>query len=120
MPFPSSLSETLLSVGQAAVEVSCPFEEYREFVSIYRASTNTILAFQSRFPYYSECAFIFRVIRFRVESQRLVEDQDFSQEDLVGLQEIYLPSEEAVEYVLRLWKTPLESLVAPRNTEIPV
>lgn len=120
MSFPRALNEVLSAVGQAAVEVSCPIDGYREFVSVSRVRADSIMAFRNRFPYYSDCDVVFRVIRFRVESQHIAEDKHLWGPDLAGLQEIYLPSEEAVDYILGLWKVPLDTLVEPRNTDIPV
>jgi hypothetical protein len=120
MPLPQIVREVLSEVGQAAVEVSCQFEGCREFVSVYRASTSSIAAFHRSFPYYGDCDVIFRIIRFRADSQRLANDEDLWGQDLLGLQEIYVPSEDAVEFILNMWKVPAETLVAPRNTEIPV
>jgi hypothetical protein len=120
MTFPESLSETLTTIGQAAVEVECGVPEYREFVTIYRARTNAIPGFRNQFPYLDGLPIVFRVIRFRVDAALLAEDYDFCNEDLVGLQEIYLPSESAVEFILGLWQVSLESFRPPNQTEVPV
>ena len=97
MPLPQSLRESLAAIGQVAAELNCQFEGYREFVSIYRIHTNSIIGFQGRFPYYSNCEVIFRIIRFRVKSQDIEEDKDFCTQDLIDLQQVFLPTEEAVE-----------------------
>jgi len=120
MTFPASLTKTLTTIGQAAAEVKCGVPDYREFVTIYRARTNAIPGFHNQFPYLDGLPIVFRVIRFRVEATLLADDYDFCNEDLVGLQEVYLPSENAVEFVLDIWQVPLESLKPPNQTEVPV
>jgi len=79
-----------------------------------------IAAFHERYPYYKHCDVVFRVIRFRVRSEKIERDENVWGPDLFGMQEIIVPDEEAVEYILRLWQVPLQSLVEPRHTDIPV
>ena len=120
MAFPANLNAILTTIGQAATEVFCGVPDYREFVSLYRARTERIPGFQNQFPYLADFPVVYRVIRFRVDASLLEDDYDFCNEDLVGMQEIYMPSESGVEFVLDLWKVPLESLMPPSQSKIPV
>ena len=120
MALPASLRTLLNEFGQAAVEVPTPIEGYREFVSVYCGRTEDWAVFEMQFPYYAGVEVAYRLVRFRANASLIEQDYNFSMPELAGLQEIYLPSEEAVEFVLALWKVAPESFVAPKLTDIPV
>lgn len=120
MQFPASIDGILTSVGQAAVEVPCMIDDYREFVTVFRIRTANVPRFMEKFPYYANMDVVYRIMRFRVDSHLIKSDHDFYGEDLAGLQEVYLPTQEAVLYLLDLWKVPVESLLPPSQTDVPV
>jgi hypothetical protein len=120
MAFPTLLREILGSIGQAAAEVACHVEDCREFVTIYQIDTRQMIGFPDRIPYYSSCETVYRLLRFRVTSEQLEQGVNCSKEDLFGVQEVIVPTEEAVQFILQLWQVPIESLVAPRLTDIPI
>lgn len=120
MSLPEPVRDTLMNVGQVAAEVACPIEGYRDFVSVYAAPRDKVSNVSGRFPYFEDAAVIYRCIRFRVMSELIDEDADVGPHDLAGLQEIFLPSQESVEFVLGVWRVPASSLLPPREVEIPV
>ena len=120
MSLPDNVRDILENVGQVAAEVPCSIEGYREFVSVYAGPTERVMTFEERFPYYVGAKTLCRCIRFRVKSLLIEQDADVGSHDLIGLQEIYLPSENDVEFVLRLWKVAVGDLLSPRQVEIPV
>jgi hypothetical protein len=119
MALPEKVREILYDVGQVALEVPCQFEGCREFVSVYMAPRDCLAADES-FYYFENCERIFRVIRFRVETSLIEQDLSIGNDALFGLQQICLPSEEAVEFVLNLWQVDPADLLSPRDVEIPV
>jgi len=120
MSFSEEIRCTLDDLRQVAVEVLCPIDGYREFVSVFAAPKDDVVNFAGRFPYFDEATTPYRCVRFRVDSALIEQDADVHTEELVGLQEIFLPSEEAVEFVLRFWKVSNGELESPRHVEIPV
>ena len=120
MAFPAIVKAVLADIGEVAAEVSCNIEGYREFVGVYAVQTSQVINFENRFPYFRDLDSVFRVIRFRVRSHFIEQDIHVGPNDLIGLQEIYLPSESDVEFVLGLWQLPAENLQSPRFVEIPV
>lgn len=120
MSFSEEIRCILDDLGQVAVEVLCPIDGYREFVSVFATPKDDVVNFAGRFPYFGEATTLYRCIRFRVNSVLIEQDADVHTEDLVGLQENFLPSEETVEFVLRIWKVPNGELKSPRYVEIPV
>jgi hypothetical protein len=114
------MRSTLTEIGQVAAEVHCPIDGYREFVSVYATPREQVMNFEARFPYLDETTILYRAIRFRVEARLISEDADVCMEDLVGLQEIFLPDENAVEFIMNVWKVPLDALLSPRVVDIPV
>lgn len=120
MSLPENVREILMDVGQVAVEVPCPIEGCREFVSVSATAREKVMNVEGRFPYLDEAPMIYRCIRFRVKSLMIEQDADVGPHDLIGLQELNLPSEEGVEFVLRIWKVPPESLRPPKDVDIPV
>lgn len=110
----------LAEIGQVAAEVSCPIDGYREFVSVYATPRENIINFEGRFPYFDKATMLYRAIRFRVRSKLIAEETEVSPNELIGLQEIFLPSEEDVAFVLNLWQIPTADLLPPRQVEIPV
>jgi hypothetical protein len=120
MPLPDHVIETLKMVGQVAIEVKCLVEDYREFVSIYHGRTNAILNSEERFPYLQDSPVFFRCIRFRVESKYIEKDLDVAQDDMADIQEIMLPTEDAAEFVIRIWDVNPADLKHPRHVDIPV
>ncbi len=120
MTFPMKLQEMLTTIGQVAVEVESFVEGYREFVTVFRCPTSQILSFDERFPYLRGNEIVYRLMRFRVENSLIENDQHCSNEDLVGLQSLYVPSEETALHILDFWKVPPSTLVPPNQTEVPV
>lgn len=118
--FPNELKETLATIGQAAVELEPLVEGYREFVTVFLCPTNQILGFEGRFPYLVGNEIVYRLMRFRVETSLIDRDQHCSNENLIGLQSIYVATEEDALNVLKIWQVLPESLRQPRETEIPV
>ncbi|MBE7464422.1 MAG: hypothetical protein HS116_13170 [Planctomycetes bacterium] len=118
--FNSKLQSILSTIGQAAAEVECLFEGNREFISLSRVHAGRMLAFKENFPYFADQDYIYRVVRLRVESKLIDDDHDFSNSDFMGMQSIYLPSEEAVEFIFSLWKFSSDLLDEPRNTDVPI
>ena len=116
----TEMYEILADVGQAATEVECATEGCREFVSVYAAKSDQIIGFATRFPYLSGNEIVFRVIRFRVESRFIDNDLSVGPNDLLNKQEIYLPDESAVEFILGVWKILPSDMKSPRMVEIPV
>ncbi len=92
--FPAGLRSILAEVGQAAIEVDCGVEGFREFVTVFRCDTARMANFGNRFPYLRSHPVVFRVMRFRVEATLIGNHIDVSMEALVGLQSLYVPSEE--------------------------
>ena len=115
-----NIRKILIDIGQVAAEVNCPIDGYREFISVYATPRERVMNFDGRFPYLSETQILYRAIRFRVKSILIEEDADVGPNDLIGLQEIFLPSEEHVEFVMRMWKIPIDTLLSPKQVEIPV
>ena len=66
--FPAGLRSILAEVGQAAIEVDCGVEGFREFVTVFRCDTARMGNFGNRFPYMRSHPVVFRVMRFRVEA----------------------------------------------------
>lgn len=117
---PTTLSEILTTIGQAAVEVECPVEGFREFATVFRCPTDQMIGFEGRFPYLVGNPVVYRLMRFRVDSSIIENDRHCSNEDLVGLQCIYVAAEADVLNVLRIWHVSPENLRQPRETEVPV
>lgn len=103
-----------------AVEVPCLIDGYREFVSVYATPRDKVTNFEGRFPYLGDAMTLYRCIRFRVKSELIEQDAEVGPHDLVGMQEIFLPSEDDVAFVLRLWRVSEDELLSPRQVEIPV
>jgi hypothetical protein len=120
MALPEAARQTLIEVGQIAAELPCAFDDCREFVSVYAAPRDSLINVDGQFTYLDGAPTIFRAIRFRVMSALIEADLDVGPEDLIGLQTIVLPSEDAVEFVMGIWKVPLDKLLSPRNVDIPV
>jgi hypothetical protein len=120
MTITAPVRDTLTEIGQVAAELHCPIEGYREFVSIYATARTKVMNCEGRFPNLDGAETIYRAIRFRVNSALIDNDSDVGPNDLVGLQEIFLPSEEGVEFVLSIWKVNMEQLLSPREVDIPV
>ena len=120
MGLPQKTMDILNDVGQAAIEVPCLFEDCREFVSVSMANPKDILAAGNRFHYLPECERIFHAMRFRVDSAVIEQDLNVGYEELLDLQRIYLPSEEALEFILNVWQVDPADLLSPRDVEIPV
>lgn len=120
MAFTERVRDTLDNVGQVAAEVDCSIEGYREFISIYVTSRDRIMNCAGKFTYLDGAATIFRAIRFRVNSKLIDDDLNADPGDLIGLQEIFLPSEQDVEFVLSLWEIDMRQLLPPKDVEIPV
>jgi hypothetical protein len=76
--------------------------------------------FGNRFPYLRSRPVVFRVMRFRVEATLIDNHIDVSMEALVGLQSLYVPSEEMAMGILDVWGVPAVSLVPPGQTAIPL
>jgi len=120
MSFPDEIRYILNDLGQVAAEVPCLIDGYREFVSVFATPKDDVVNFAGRFPYFGEATTLYRCIRFRVDYALIDKDADVHTEDLVARQAIFLPSEETVEFVLRLWKVSNGELKSPRHVEIPV
>jgi len=120
MAFPTDVQAVLSDIGEVAAEVSCNIDGYREFVGVYAVQTSQVINFKNRFPYFRDLEVVFRVIRFRVRSHLIEQNIHVGPNDLIGLQEINLPNESAVEFILDMWNVPLDSLLSPRFVEIPV
>jgi len=118
--FPNDLKETLTTIGQAAVELESFVEGYREFVSVFHCPASQIIGFEGRFPYLVGNKIVYRLMRFRVESSLIDRDEHCSNEDLIGLQSIYVATEEDALNILKIWQVLPESLRQPRETEVPV
>ena len=118
--FPAGLRSILAEVGQAAIEVDCGVEGFREFVTVFRCDTARMANFGNRFPYLRSHPVVFRVMRFRVEATLIGNHIYVSMEALVGLQSLYVPSEEVAMGILDVWGVPAASLVSPAQTAIPV
>jgi hypothetical protein len=117
---PATVREILISLGEVAAELSCQIEGYREFVTIFRFQTAQVVGFQSQFPNLADCEVAFRLMRFRVGADLIRNDYDCCVSDLVGLQSIYVATEEDVLDVLQIWAVSAELLRAPRETEVPI
>lgn len=120
MTITEPIREILAEIGQVATELNCPIEGYREFVSVYATPRAKVMNCEGRFPNLDEAETIYRAIRFRVKSSLIDNDLDAGPNDLIGLQEMFLPSEEAVGFVLSVWKVNMEQLQSPRGVDIPV
>ena len=118
--FPVGLRSILAEVGQAAIEVECGVDGFREFVTIFRCDTSRMANFGNRFPYLRGHPVVFRVMRFRVDATLIDNHIDVSMEALVGLQSLYVPSEEMAMGILDVWGVPAASLLPPAQTAIPV
>jgi len=118
--FPAGLRSILAEVGQAAIEVECGVDGFREFVTIFRCDTSRMLNFGNRFPYLRGHPVVFRVMRFRVDVTLIDNGTECLTDDLVGLQSLYVPSEEMAMGILDVWGVPAASLLPPAQTAIPV
>ncbi|MDF1743701.1 MAG: hypothetical protein P1V19_08395, partial [Gimesia sp.] len=79
-----------------------------------------LLNFKNRFPYFQDLEKLYRVIRFRVQSQLIDLDANVGPDDLFDLQSIYLSNEDAVCFILGIWQVPPDQLQPPRYVDIPV
>lgn len=120
MSLPDKVRETLKYVGQVAAEVSCRIEGYREFVSVYAGPRACFINATGRYPYLDDAKTIYRCIRFRIASDLIERDVDVGPDDLIDLQEMRLPSEEGVEFVLGVWRVSPDDLLSPKDVAIPV
>jgi hypothetical protein len=120
MAFPDKVQAILDDIGEVAVEVACGIEDYREFVGVYAVRTEKVINFENRFPNLRDRDLVFRVIRFRVRAMLIEQDINVGPDDLIELQQIYLPSQSDVEFVLEIWQVASDSLQSPRFVEIPV
>jgi hypothetical protein len=120
MPLPERVTQILSEIGQVAAEVTCYYDEYREFIAVYATPKARLPNVDRSLSYYANAKTIYRAIRFRVRSEIIEADLNVGPNDLAGLQQIYLPSEEAVEYVLSLWQISPDELLSPREVAIPV
>ena len=118
--FPEGVRGILAHVGQAAIEVESGVNGFREFVTVYRCDTSRMTNFLQRFPYLSGESVVYRLMRFRVDASVIENDSECSMEELIGLQSIYVPSEDAAIMILDIWKVPAASLLPPNQTTIPV
>jgi hypothetical protein len=118
--FPEGVRDILADVGQAAFEVETVVNGFREFVTVFRCETNRMTNFDQRFPYLKGESVVYRLMRFRVDTNIIDKDDDCSMEDLIGLQSIYVPSENAAIMILDIWEVPASSLLPPNKTSIPV
>jgi hypothetical protein len=120
MPLPEKVSTILYKIGQVAAEVPCHFEGFREYVSVFVSQKSAIMGADRRFAYFKESDTLFRACRFRVRSELIEADADVGPEDLLDLQEIYLPSEDAVQFVVSMWLPDLAELGRPADCSIPM
>ena len=118
--FPEGVRDILANVGQAALEVKTVVDGFREFVTVFRCETNRMTNFDQRFPYLYGESVVYRLMRFRVDTNIIDKDSKCSTEDLIGLQSVYVPSENAAIMILDIWKVPASSLLPPNQTSIPV
>ena len=118
---PERVREILTTIGQVATELPPQFDDCREFVTIFRFRTDGgIPGFKSQYPYLAGCDVAYRLARFRIRSEIITRDLHCCHEDLFGLQDIHVPTEEDVVNILRIWQVPPESLQEPRETEVPI
>lgn len=117
---PETVREALASTGQVAAELPCPIEGYREFVTVFCFQTAQIMGFPSQFSYLADNEISFRLMRFKVDAELIRDDHDFSSVDLVGLQSIYVATEQDVVEILRIWAVRPELLRQARETEVPI
>lgn len=115
-----AVRSSLIEFGQVAAERPCSIEGYREFVSVYSTPRGAVINCDSRFPYLAGAEIIYRAIRFRVNSDLIENDTDVGPNDLVGLQEVFLPTEDSVAYILSVWKVEIDELLPPKYVDIPV
>lgn len=120
MSLSENVRNTLMEVGQVAAEIPCKIDGCREFVSVCVTPSNRVMNFEARFPYFADALMLYRCFRFRVESELIEQDAHVGPDDLLALQDIYLTSENDVEFVLRIWKVSQDELMSPRYVEIPV
>ena len=120
MTLPKKLTDILTNVGQAAVEVESCVDGFREFVTLFRCPTDQIIGFEGRFPYLVGNHVVYRLMRFRVNSSIIENDRQCSNEDLIGLQSIYVATQEDVLKILQIWHVSPDTLRQPRDTEVPV
>jgi hypothetical protein len=114
------LQNILEGFGQAAAEVSCEFDGCREFVSIYKTRKDSLLNGAKRFPYFAESSVLYRICRFRVQSEIIEQDTDVSPEDLWDMQSLYVADSELLKNILAMWRVEITMLGCPADCSIPV
>jgi hypothetical protein len=120
MSIPARVQEILDTIGQVGAEVPCSVDGCREFVAVSRASTYSIHNFLKRFPYFAEHDWVFHAYRYRVRSELVEADANFSPEDLWDYQKIYIADELILEQVLSMWLDSLDLLGRPVDCNLPV
>ena len=115
------MREILESVGQAAIELTCSIPGHREFATVFMCRRDAVqINTERRFPYLADCELIYRLVRFRVPEEIIDNDVSCAEDELLDLQQIYLPHFESVQYLLDVWKIAPRDFRKPCEVEIPI
>ncbi len=120
MAIPDQVLDLLRSISQVAAEVTGSDDDVRAFVTVFRFRPEHVLGAADRCAYLGRREYLYRARRFEVSREILDGGYDVHEENLWDSQNIVLPDEVALEFVLRLWAGELEMLVEPQLTDVPI
>jgi hypothetical protein len=120
MTIPFGVRQMLDTIGQVAAEVPCEVEECREFVSVSKTRSSSVMNFKRRFPYFADSEWLYHVYRFRVRSELIDAQTNVSPDDLRDYQKLYIIDETILEQVLLMWLKTLDALGRPADCAIPI